>query len=1038
MMRRYLILVMLCHVAVAGEVITWQDGAPDALESRRAVVVVADSYVEKSWNIANGANNGDWLTRTLVDSCGFAKEAVARFSGDRVASESISAAIRQVGQQARSRKTLLVVYWTGHGWVRNDGSPELFVYGTVRDGGSFANTVQLSQLHTWIEDARRDAAASGSELVPVVVVDACRTRTMAPPPNANRLRSDVIWQVFGTADGAFAAAPEGREPSPFTRAWCESLAGASSEGRDAHFVPIFEEAERRTRLATANAQQPVLVRGQIEPLLVRSRTVVFTARVVDTLSDLAIDGAQVALDQGAMSAAGTPIDAQPGQHTLVVAAAGHETAVLPVNVLRSSHGATATVRLLPHRLRLTGRVVPPVACIVEALGFDGVRTGFHQMQTASEADGRFTLLVPAPGNASDLRLSRLGSALARYPVRIGAQVRGADGVPQVDLGSLPLPIETAQGDPLAGASANLTKAFTIGMPAAVGRNVVPTLPDAFDQGEWSTAMRLVATQPAIALDKLRNLRQRLQGANAAAVAGAVTRILLEQHADADSATLRLAALAEAGDIERVSLLRVALGKDLEAAAALSQDGRLDHVALHALLAREGSCLDDATWPGVRRRIGSIIARQMSVQLGAAKWDEARALAEACFDMTTPDGTERKRKTAAEPHHQPKPWVDAELATALTAAMPQVLLGQLAPLSDAAIESGRWDDYDAFLAAIRAAGWEALLSEGDLGGCLLRANRERISPETRANYREAVALLAAGGREAAFDRFTIALVGANGHYAAIIRRQLAALGPDLAAAYARAGLERELEGQHLEAMICYTSAARYDQRSVSDVRRLLASSKDPQVANVAWASLIGRDRIGLFADLTVGKASLRFRWCPPGKVTDGVNANVTIPVGFWLSDSEITQEFYAAVVSRPGAPGSGKTPVMLESASDWTSRFFVPLSNRPALPPVRPPSSLEWKYACLAGQDATPPDIDVMAWWAGNSAGEVHPVKTKQPNAWGFYDMLGNAIEVTSDGPLRGGSCRSFAADITASSTAPVEALWRNLIGCRIAIPGVQP
>jgi formylglycine-generating enzyme required for sulfatase activity len=31
----------------------------------------------------------------------------------------------------------------------------------------------------------------------------------------------------------------------------------------------------------------------------------------------------------------------------------------------------------------------------------------------------------------------------------------------------------------------------------------------------------------------------------------------------------------------------------------------------------------------------------------------------------------------------------------------------------------------------------------------------------------------------------------------------------------------------------------------------------------------------------------------------------------------------------------------------------------------------------------------MAWYKDNSDGTTHPVATKQPNAWGLYDMHGN-------------------------------------------------
>lgn len=56
---------------------------------------------------------------------------------------------------------------------------------------------------------------------------------------------------------------------------------------------------------------------------------------------------------------------------------------------------------------------------------------------------------------------------------------------------------------------------------------------------------------------------------------------------------------------------------------------------------------------------------------------------------------------------------------------------------------------------------------------------------------------------------------------------------------------------------------------------------------------------------------------------------------------------------------------------------------------------EWEYCCKAGASTSPPLEDV-AWFEKNSDEVVHPVGEKQPNAWGFYDMLGNVREMVMD------------------------------------------
>jgi len=120
--------------------------------------------------------------------------------------------------------------------------------------------------------------------------------------------------------------------------------------------------------------------------------------------------------------------------------------------------------------------------------------------------------------------------------------------------------------------------------------------------------------------------------------------------------------------------------------------------------------------------------------------------------------------------------------------------------------------------------------------------------------------------------------------------------------------------------------------------------------------------------------------------------VTISQRFYLGKYEVTQAQWEAVMgSNPSYIKGASLPV--EQVSWEDCQLFIEKLNGKGVGTFRLPTEAEWEYACRAGtREARYGPVDQVAWHAGNSGGQVHPVGQKRPNPWGLYDMLGNVWE----------------------------------------------
>ncbi len=124
--------------------------------------------------------------------------------------------------------------------------------------------------------------------------------------------------------------------------------------------------------------------------------------------------------------------------------------------------------------------------------------------------------------------------------------------------------------------------------------------------------------------------------------------------------------------------------------------------------------------------------------------------------------------------------------------------------------------------------------------------------------------------------------------------------------------------------------------------------------------------------------------------------VTISSGFYLGKYEVTQEEYKKVTGTNPSyfENCPRCPVEMVSWND--ARDFIEKLNAKGDGTYRLPTEAEWEYSEQAGTRAVSPRAIETGWYRSNSEGKTHEVGTKQPNAWGLYDMNGNVTEWVAD------------------------------------------
>ena len=175
-------------------------------------------------------------------------------------------------------------------------------------------------------------------------------------------------------------------------------------------------------------------------------------------------------------------------------------------------------------------------------------------------------------------------------------------------------------------------------------------------------------------------------------------------------------------------------------------------------------------------------------------------------------------------------------------------------------------------------------------------------------------------------------------------------------------------------------------------------------------------------LTIKDVEYAFRWCPPGTFTMGSPASeegrfdnetqhqVTLTRGFWMLETEVTQNMWESVMGNNPSQFKGvKLPVERVTWEDC-QKFIEQLNTILTGTPVPDlagtpgtdfkfslPTEAQWEYACRAGTTtAYHFGNSLSAEQANINGNQTRDVGSYPANAWGLKDMHGNVWEWCQD------------------------------------------
>ena len=180
--------------------------------------------------------------------------------------------------------------------------------------------------------------------------------------------------------------------------------------------------------------------------------------------------------------------------------------------------------------------------------------------------------------------------------------------------------------------------------------------------------------------------------------------------------------------------------------------------------------------------------------------------------------------------------------------------------------------------------------------------------------------------------------------------------------------------------------------------------------------------------------------------------------YYIGETEVTQALWKTVMGKTVSQIASENGESTYGVGDNYPMYFISWNDCQEFirklnvltgKNFRLPTEAEWEFAARGGINSRgykysgSNNVDNVAWYEDNSGDKTHPVKTKQPNELGIYDMSGNVWEWCQDwcGSYSSAAQTNPKGATTGSRRVHRGGSWRGIAGsCRssyrnLIIPG---